>query len=169
VQLQYIANANTWSAESPGTRQDTQKFLDMNRAYAELSLDGASKELRCKDLLDRILSGLAPLFVTENCHVKLRKRICEFHLGALRSRALLLLASELVVNSLKHGYHGRVRGVIKVSLTLVGQSVRMAVVDEGCGIQVNTRRGTGTRLLKGLYWKASSNDLVSQTLAVKLA
>ncbi|MGA1123442.1 MAG: sensor histidine kinase, partial [Chthoniobacterales bacterium] len=65
---------------------------------------------------------------------------------------LSLIASELVLNSLKHAFHGRREGTLTVRLTREDGTCRLFVGDDGPGMQPPDpgRTGVGLQLIEGL-------------------
>jgi len=64
-----------------------------------------------------------------------------------------LIFTELVINSLKHGFPDYRTGTIKVSYQSDGRSWTLAVGDEGVGMPRNTesqRAGLGTSIIQAL-------------------
>lgn len=69
-----------------------------------------------------------------------------------RAVPLSLIASELVLNALKHGFHGRSSGALTVRLTRSAEDCELFVGDDGPGIpgRAEDNRGIGLRLIDSL-------------------
>jgi two-component sensor histidine kinase len=69
-----------------------------------------------------------------------------------RAVPLSLIASELVLNALKHGCQGRPRGKITVRLTKRGDNCELFVGDDGPGMDAaaEDRPGVGMQLIDSL-------------------
>jgi len=69
-----------------------------------------------------------------------------------RAVPLSLIASELVLNSLKHGFQGRTTGRLTVRLTRTAEACSLFIGDDGPGIsgRAEAHRGVGLRLIDSL-------------------
>ena len=76
-----------------------------------------------------------------------------------------LIVSELVTNSLKHGFYGRPGGVISVSVHTVERSVTMEVSDDGVGTlkDLDTGSGLGMTIVQGLVRQLNAKMRISQS------
>ena len=76
---------------------------------------------------------------------------------------LSLIASELVLNSLKHAFHGRPEGTLTVRLTRENGTCRLFVGDDGPGMQPRdpNRGGVGLQLIDGLTKQIKARREVS--------
>jgi two-component sensor histidine kinase len=76
---------------------------------------------------------------------------------------LSLIASELVLNSLKHAFHGRPEGTLTVRLTRENGTCRLFVGDDGPGMQPRDpdRGGVGLQLIDGLTKQIKARREVS--------
>ena len=125
------------------------------RAYTMLSGDQDSEgPLPCNQLLRQVLAGLVAMFGSAGVGVGLRLGDAELFLAPDRRRALVLIASELVINALKHAFPEPRSGMIQVSLSLDECQVELAIEDDGVGLAGSRQRqggeGQGGQLLKGL-------------------
>ncbi len=100
--------------------------------------------LPCSFVLRGIARHLVALFGSGAGHVVIRTDIEHLSLPAYKRRALVLAASELVSNALRHGFAGKVGGRIDVTLRAFGTShVRLTVVDDGVGVSEAHASGQG--------------------------
>lgn len=118
-------------------------------AYAELAGDRAdASPVPCAELLTAIVRGLIDIFGTGRA-VVLSSAIAELSLAPERRRALALIASELVVNALKYAFPEQ-GGTIAVSLGVEPRHALLVVADDGVGLPVTAKPGTGSRILDEL-------------------
>lgn len=75
-----------------------------------------------------------------------------------------LIVSELVTNSLKHGFDKRPSGIISVSVHTVGNLVVMEVSDDGVGTLKNVEAGSGLgmTIVQGLVRQLNATMEISQ-------
>ncbi|MBC9032135.1 sensor histidine kinase [Sphingomonas sp. JC676] len=119
-------------------------------AYAELAEDQErGTTVPCADLLTRIVEGLVALFEDSARVIRLRCSIAELRLTSEHRRALVLIASELVLNALKYAFP-ETGGSIEVSLSVDVSHARLAVEDDGVGLGAAAKPGDGSRILDEL-------------------
>lgn len=119
-------------------------------AYVELAADGCSRTfLPCAGLLQRICITLASLSAKRTT-VLICPHSDDVYLASDCRRALILIASELVINSLKYAFPGDRSGTIRVSLARIGDHARLVVEDDGVGFQNMSARGTGSDLVAAM-------------------
>lgn len=138
-------------SRAPSVAATPRVSLDgLSDVYEELNRTGSDAfHGPCHGPLIRVVGGLVTLFGLSPCKVRLKLDVDELVLEGRRRRALVLLASELVVNSLKHAFVGRVEGNLLVTLRNAS-SGELMVVDDGCGIGPTCSEGKGTALTNGL-------------------
>lgn len=75
-----------------------------------------------------------------------------------------LIVSELVTNSLKHGFTGRSEGVISISVHTAGNSVTMEISDDGVGTleAVEAGSGLGMTIVQGLIKQLNARMEIAQ-------
>lgn len=120
------------------------------RDYAELgTCDGDETPVACREPLRRIVCGLVDLF-GEPKRIGLCFNGAELALPGDQRRALILIASELVVNALKYAFPAGRPGMIEVSLWSDGGEIQLVVQDDGVGMSGSERVGTGSSLIHQL-------------------
>jgi two-component sensor histidine kinase len=74
-----------------------------------------------------------------------------------QSILLSLIANELLLNALKHAFHGRAAGKVDAELRIAGDQVMLTIRDDGNGIvlqpiqiQEQEQRGTGMNLVRAI-------------------
>ncbi len=122
----------------------------LSRAYAELGTHGAVNALvPCAALLQVIVARLVELFAGERS-VDLQLALAEIALPAEQRRALLLIASELVINALKYAFPPGGGGTITVTLVRLSDRIELSVADDGVGLGSHPIIGSGKALMASL-------------------
>lgn len=88
-----------------------------------------------------------------NADVHIDLQVEPVELSVEKAVPLSLIASELVLNSLKHAFHGRKEGTLQVRLSCEGGSCRLFVGDDGPGMRQTPdpdHAGVGLELIEGL-------------------
>jgi two-component sensor histidine kinase len=119
-------------------------------AYATLGeSELRTTRLDCAPLLEEIATALVSLFAGSSS-VRLRFAADSIALDEVRRRALILIASELVINALKYAFpHGRA-GQIFISLTTVDEAGELVVLDDGIGLSGMEQAGAGSGLIMAM-------------------
>ncbi len=120
------------------------------RAYEELGAECDQTELvPCVPLLTEIATRLPLIFaIARNLAAVVDTQ--PVTLVPDMRRALILMCSELIINTLKYGYPDGAGGVIRVSLTNEPAGVRLIVEDDGVGAASAAMAGQGSALLEQL-------------------
>ena len=123
----------------------------LSRAYAELSVIAAiGREVPCAPLLHAIAMRLVALFGNERS-IRLHVSLDHVTLPVEQRRALILIASELVINALKYAFPADTSGMISITLSQWADKIELAVADNGCGLlPQGAAKGAGTGLMKKL-------------------
>ncbi|WP_375289112.1 ATP-binding protein [Qipengyuania sp.] len=144
-----------YSLSTPSVRQRfnlsdeivSEAVGSLAESYRELSHPSVGTELLpCADLLARISGGLVSLFnggrpiiVLTNFH--------DVRLPAIQRRALVLIASELIINCLKYAFPQNSGGTIKLSLRRGTGGIVLRVKDNGVGLGAGAGKGSGSALI----------------------
>jgi two-component sensor histidine kinase len=110
--------------------------LSVNLAglYRSLVAPPEGDVVPCSTVLREVVSNLVALFGPAVGAVDLRTDIARIALPGYKRRALVLAASELVINALSHAFKGRHNGRIIVALQMVDcECARLIVADDGVG------------------------------------
>jgi two-component sensor histidine kinase len=104
-------------------------------AYQSLDRAGAAGPRSCAQDLSDIAGGLVEIFGYTVGSLVLSLDLQPLRLAGERRRALLLAASELVVNALRHAFAGRQAGTIRIALhhDQASQEGVLTVADDGVG------------------------------------
>lgn len=142
----------------------------LSNAYAAIATDGPDDILLpCTPMLHDVIVGLTTLFVQDEGSFTLRLNLDELWLPRDKRRALILIASELVINAVKYAFPTGHAGELSVALTRHGDIGAMTVQDDGIGLLQGKEAGHGTRLLdqlSGLIGGAIERDCPGRGLRV---
>ena len=129
----------------PGFEPSLNALAD---AYSELGRISADlAPVVCEELLYRVAGGLVAVFGGGPRKVALHFASDNLSLPPDQRRALILIASELVINALKYAFPNSKSGTIHVSLRVDGDMAELVVEDDGVGLAELEVAGTGTGLL----------------------
>lgn len=122
----------------------------LSRAYAELgAYSRGVREVPCASLLEVIVTKLVELFAGER-PVRALASLDEVALPADKRRALILIASELVINALKYAFPPGEGGTITVTLIRLPDRIELCVADDGVGLGSFATAGHGNGLMARL-------------------
>jgi hypothetical protein len=123
---------------------------DLMALYGSLAAVPPRHVVSCSPVLREIVRNLVALFGQTAGDIELHVNIERVALAAYRRRALVLAASELVINALLHAFEGRTGGLILVELHLIdGWRARLRISDDGVGCG-NSRIGAECGVAGGL-------------------
>ena len=159
--------------------QQTRKHLDVIASriealrviYEKFYLKDQHGEIDFGAYLEEVCHKLLQFQVAEREPVRLDIRCAPLRMKIDRSIPLGLLASEFVVNSLKHAFPNRRGGTLTVRLDAIdGQRARLLVADDGIGMSTasDKGRGSGIGLMEQLADQADATltwDLAAGTRA----
>jgi len=101
---------------------------------------------------------------------KLALNICtdSVPLNLDQSILLSLIANELLLNALKHAFHGRAKGKLDAELRTIGDRVTITIRDDGngfvsVGAETSDQRGTGMDLVKAMSRQLGGEFVVNAT------
>lgn len=108
----------------------------MARLHEQLYTSGNLQRIEFGKNLAEIAETLLHSHMPSGCQLTLQKNIDPLELDVDTSQVLGLLAAELLLNSLKHGFTGRKTGTIRVELH-GGVKNTMVVSDDGIGLPIH--------------------------------
>ena len=118
------------------------------KVYAEIGADGPGDALLpCAANLRDVVERLTSLFVKDPEAFALRLQIDDLGLPKDKRRALILIASELVINAIKYAFVSGQPGELSVSLTAHGDAGELTVQDNGVGLMGAESAGSGSAIL----------------------
>jgi two-component sensor histidine kinase len=123
------------------------------KTYRSLHMPDSRAPRPCVQELKNIAYGLVAIFRPSVGSVMLSLHLQPFMLAWGERRALLLVASELVMNAMRHAFVGRPSGALRVTLHLDQTSEEgvLTVADDGIGpAGIATGAGQGHGIIRGL-------------------
>ncbi len=148
---QRVAGRNRIGWSNP--TETIKRASTLAKAYRSLHKLDHSGVCPCVDELKNIAYGLVAIFSHTVGPVMLSLNLQPVMLEPEQRRAVLLVASELVMNAMRHAFIGRQSGAIRVSLHWeeVREEGILAVADDGRGPDgITVRSGHGHGILRGL-------------------
>jgi len=149
---------------------------DLVALYQSLVSAQERQVMPCSLILRGVVSDLVTLFGPAAGAISLQTDIDSVALPGFQRRALVLVASELVINALCHAFKGRRQGRLRVELRVVDRwHARLTVADDGVGrvSDVASRaycvaRGLADLLGATLDHRASNRDGMTAEVAFAL-
>ena len=160
--LQIIASIlllKAQSVQSEETRRHLEaaheRVMSVAAVQEQLHPTEFGTEIDVKNYLTRLCESLAASMILDDQPVSIR---VEAGAGAVTSQEAVsmgLIATELVINALKHGFSGGAKGTIVVGFESTARAWRLAVSDDGVGISGHlpdapVRIGLGTSIVEAL-------------------
>ena len=138
---------------------------DLAALLNELDIGRDEETLPCANVLRSVVRSLVALFGSCAGGVVIRTDIGRVSLPAYKRRALVLAASELVVNALRHSFADRCGGQIEVTLREFGTAhACLTVANDGVGYHEN--RPTDRRGIAGALAELLEADLVYRRFGI---
>jgi two-component sensor histidine kinase len=119
-----------------------------DRLYSSGSYEGIDFGDYLREMVALIISSNSP----GKAHVRIDLQVEPIEVPVDKAVPLSLIASELVLNSLKHAFRGRREGTLTVRLAHENGTCRLFVGDDGPGMQPPdpNHAGVGLQLIEGL-------------------
>ena len=136
-------------------KTNTQRAAKLIRGFKQISVDQSSGEMRTVDLADylnEVLAALAPSLKGKSVSVNLE---CPSELSVhIHPGALAQVVTNLVLNSMLHGFEGRTSGLVSITASHEHDTLRLQYEDDECGMDASalnklfdpfytTKRGAG--------------------------
>ena len=117
-----------------------------------------------RELAEMLLRSHKPA----GCKLALNISADEVPLNLDQSILLSLIANELLLNAMKHAFHGRAAGRIDAELRTTRDRVTLTIRDDGNGIvprptEIEEQRGTGIDLVQAMSRQLSGEFVVNRT------
>ncbi len=120
------------------------------QAYSEIGdANDCAVAVSSKDLLIQVISSLVALFGRGDRNVAIHIRAGELLLPPDRRRLLVLIASELVINALRHAFPVGRAGLVNAFLRIDEGHACLTIADNGIGYD-GAQHGQGGELLDSL-------------------
>jgi PAS domain S-box-containing protein len=129
-----------------------ERIRAMSLIHDRLYSTGSCEQIDFSDYLREMLALIVSSNRPAGTEVSVALASVPLQMSVDRAVPLSLIASELVLNSLKHGFHGRSSGTLTVRLERQGADCLLFVGDDGPGIgnTAGTRGGVGMQLVETL-------------------
>jgi PAS domain S-box-containing protein len=129
-----------------------ERIRAMSLIHDRLYSTGNYEQIDFGDYLREMLTLIVSSNRTDGTDVDVDLQAMPLWVPVERAVPLSLIASELVLNALKHGCQGRPRGKITVRLTKRGDNCELFVGDDGPGMDAaaEDRPGVGMQLIDSL-------------------
>ena len=160
--LQIIASIlllKAHTVQSEETRRHLQDAHERVMAVAtvqeQLHPTPFGTQIEAKSYLTRLCESLAASMIIDDQPVSLRVEAGEGSTTSEQAVSMGLIATELVINALKHAFPGGAKGQIVVGFESTASAWRLAVSDDGVGISPRladapVRTGLGTSIVEAL-------------------
>lgn len=158
--LQNIAAILRMQARRSGSDDVRQQLTDaVNRVLSmsvihEFLSQSENRSINVREVCQRIANQVKDVARNPEQEIEIRVQGPSIRLPAGQATPVALVINELLLNALEHGMGGRTRGVITLSLTDLGDSVRLAVQDDGSGLpsdfDLATNNSLGLQIVKTL-------------------
>jgi PAS domain S-box-containing protein len=123
-----------------------ERIRAMSLIHDRLYSTGTYEQIDFADYLREMLALIVSSNRPDGTEVAVALTAVPLQMSVDRAVPLSLIASELVLNSLKHGFHGRSSGTLTVRLQLQGDECLLFVGDDGPGIGTAATKGGGVGL-----------------------
>jgi two-component sensor histidine kinase len=126
--------SSVWNAQT----QELALARELASLFLQLDLGLGSGLVPCGALLSGVASCLGKLFGAAAGDVLVSTQVDDIALPPYKRRALVLLGSSLVMNSLCHAFRGRAHGevIVKLKSARAGQA-NLIVLDDGAGAHLD--------------------------------
>jgi two-component sensor histidine kinase len=160
--LQIIASIlllKAQTVQSEETRRDLRDAHERVMAVAtvqeQLHPTPFGAEIETRTYLTRLCESLAASMILEKQPVSISVEAGEGSTTSEQAVSMGLIATELVINALKHAFPGGDRGTIVVGFESTASAWRLSVSDDGVGIgrglpEASVRIGLGTSIVEAL-------------------
>ena len=160
--LQIIASIlllKAHTVQSEETRRHLQDAHERVMAVAtvqeQLHPTPFGTQIEAKSYLTRLCESLAASMILDDQPISLRVEAGEGSTTSEQAVSMGLIATELVINALKHAFPGGAKGQIIVGFESTASAWRLAVSDDGVGISTRladapVRTGLGTSIVEAL-------------------
>jgi len=160
--LQIIASIlllKAHTVQSEETRRHLQdaheRVMSVAAVQEQLHPSPFGTQIEAKNYLTRLCESLAASMTLDNQPVSIRVEAGEGSTTSEQAVSMGLIATELVINALKHAFPGGAKGKIIVGFESTAQVWRLAVSDDGVGISTRladapVRAGLGTSIVEAL-------------------
>jgi two-component sensor histidine kinase len=139
----------------------------MARLHEELYNEQGQSHLDFTPHLRQLAEMLLRSHTPTGCKLALNVSVDRVPLNLDESILLSLIANELLLNSLKHAFHGRAAGKVDAELRTTRDQVTLTIRDDGNGIaprptKIEDQRGTGIDLVQAMSRQLGGEFVVNR-------
>src|SRR6202167_295674 len=152
-----LMKANTVSSEETRTfLQDTHaRVISIATVQQQLNASGIVGPIEMLPYLEKLGAALAASMIGDTRPITLKVVGVAGSLSARQAESVGLIATELVINALKHAFPDQnMKGRINVAYDVDGTNWKLSVADNGIGkpdgVFAQTKTGLGTGIIKAL-------------------
>ena len=129
-----------------------ERIRAMSLIHDRLYSTGSYEQIDFGDYLREMVALIISSNGQDDAQVHTDITVEHLEVSVEKAVPLSLIASELVLNSLKHAFRGRAEGNLTVRLSKEGSSCRLFIGDDGPGMPLPdpAHRGVGLQLIEGL-------------------
>jgi two-component sensor histidine kinase len=136
-------------------RDAHERVMSVAAVQEQLHPTPFGAEIEAKNYLTRLCESLAASMILEDQPVSIRVEAGEGTTTSEQAVSMGLIATELVINALKHAFPGGAKGTILVGFESTASAWRLFVSDDGVGIGTHladapVRTGLGTSIVEAL-------------------
>ncbi|MDJ0755088.1 MAG: GAF domain-containing protein [Ardenticatenaceae bacterium] len=135
-------------------RMNTREVLEVSigrvqsiAAVHEVLSERGFRLVDVKDVIERIVQAV---MIAPQKQIEIHVRGEELSLPSRVATALTLAVNELVQNSIEHGFKGRERGTVTITLARTAEKYLVTVRDDGQGLPAELERNLGLELIENL-------------------
>ena len=160
--LQIIASILLLKAQTVQSEETRQHLRDAHErvmavatVQEQLHPTPFGAEIEVKNYLTRLCESLTASMILDGQPVTIRVEAGEGSTTSEQAVSMGLIATELVINALKHAFPDGAKGIIVVSFESSASAWRLAVADDGIGVSTQladapARIGLGTSIIEAL-------------------
>jgi two-component sensor histidine kinase len=159
-----LMKANTVSSEETRTLlQDTHdRVISIATVQQQLNASGIVGPIEILPYLEKLGAALAASMIRDARPITLKVVGAAGSLSARQAESVGLIATELVMNALKHAFSDQnMKGRINVAYDVDGTNWKLSVADNGVGkpdgVFAQTKTGLGTSIIKALAQNLNAN------------
>jgi two-component sensor histidine kinase len=141
------------------------RLLSVATVQRQLSVSTPGTDIELGPYLMLLCEGLASSLIGDDQGITIEASATEGTIKSEDAVSFGLIVTELVINSIKHGFPGGRKGRIVVAYVLDGTGWRLTVFDDGVGRAPGApaRTGLGTSIVEALARSMKANVEISQS------
>lgn len=118
-------------------RESQNRVLSMALIHEKLYQSNNMNNIYFSEYLKELIDTLSRSYNSTDSYIDFELELIPINIGIDTSITLGLIVNEIISNSLKHAFAGRMDGKIKISLTKTDNSLCLKISDNGIGLPEN--------------------------------